>query len=56
MNMKAVCSFETPVSAYKTARCHNTEDYNLNNSRRVNLITHIFVPSFSLPFIPLLLI
>jgi hypothetical protein len=28
--MEAVCSFETLIKAYKTARSHNLQDHNIN--------------------------
>jgi hypothetical protein len=28
--MDAACFSETPISSYKTARCHRPEDHNIN--------------------------
>jgi hypothetical protein len=37
LKMETVCSFETSVTIYKAAQCHNPEDHNLKHETNIEL-------------------
>jgi hypothetical protein len=43
LEVKAACSSETSVSAYKATRCYNPEDHNVNSHCPENLNVCIFL-------------